>query len=93
MKNGPIVEQLPIHVSKPFKGFSTLVLVSMEGGRISYNSLPDEYMPEVEKLINKLNRKFGKRILKFIKKNPKAVTSTEVHIANLLAGNPTGGGI
>jgi len=57
---------IPIHVSEPFKGFTTIILLSKEGKKISFNSLPDEYIPEVEKLIGKLNHKFGKRMRKYL---------------------------
>jgi len=58
---------IPLHVSEPFKGTTTIILISKEGNKISYNSLPSGYMPEVEKLIRKLSRKFGRSVVKYLK--------------------------
>jgi hypothetical protein len=63
-------EIIPIRVSNPFKGMTTIILISKEGRRISYNSLPSDYLPEVEKLIRKLSRKFGKSVVKYLKEHP-----------------------
>lgn len=65
MKNDLKLIHLPI--LKPFKGITAIIHVSKEGDRISFNSLPDEYMPEVEKLIRKLSRKFGRKVVKYLK--------------------------
>lgn len=68
------IKLIPLHVSEPFKGITTIVHISKEGKRISFNNLPTEYMPEVEKLILKLNLKFGRRLRKFVKDNPQNKT-------------------
>jgi hypothetical protein len=58
---------MPIHICKPFKGTTTIVHISKEGDKISFNNLPNEYMPEIEKLIRKLSRKFGRKVVKYLK--------------------------
>lgn len=60
---------VPLHVSEPLKGITTIIFISKEGKKISYNNLPDEYMPEVEKLVRKLNKKFGRIVANYLKKS------------------------
>jgi len=58
-------------IRPPFKGLTKIILISNKGeGKIStsFNNLPNEYMPEVEKLIRKLSCKFGKKVVKYLKK-------------------------
>jgi hypothetical protein len=67
----PRTAMMPIPLEPPFEGLTKIILISNKGeDRIStsFNSLPNEYMPEVERLIRKLNRKFAKKVVKYLKK-------------------------